>query len=264
MLPFSQTSDRLQRGVRDNGLKYGKEVDLRVEGSDTLIDKVILENLNDPLIHMVNNAIAHGIESPAERLAAGKPAEGVITINATHQGTQTIISVKDDGAGIDAERVKNKAIEKGIITPARAVTMTKQEVYELLFLPSFSTKDQADELAGRGVGMDVVLSSLQEIRGTITTESKLGKGTIFTIRLPLALSITKALMASNKDVGIAFPMDGIEDSLSVKPYSIIESADGQKFFPWRDQQMPFRPLSDLLAFNRPMKRELLRCGDRRF
>jgi chemotaxis protein histidine kinase CheA/ActR/RegA family two-component response regulator len=254
MLPFSQTSDRLQRGVRDNGLKYGKEVDLRVEGSDTLIDKVILENLNDPLIHMVNNAIAHGIESSAERLAAGKPAEGVITINATHQGTQTIISVKDDGAGIDIDRVKKKAIEKGIITPARSVTMTQQEVYELLFLPSFSTKDQADELAGRGVGMDVVMSSLQEIRGTITTESKLGKGTTFTIRLPLALSITKALMASNKDVGIAFPMDGIEDTLSVKPYSIIESADGQKFFPWRDQQMPFRPLSDLLAFNRPMKR----------
>jgi chemotaxis protein histidine kinase CheA/ActR/RegA family two-component response regulator len=254
MLPFSQTSDRLQRGVRDNGLKYGKEVDLRVEGSDTLIDKVILENLNDPLIHMVNNAIAHGIESPVKRLATGKPAEGVITINATHQGTQTIISVKDDGAGIDVELVKKKAIEKGIITPARAVTMTKQEVYELLFLPSFSTKDQADELAGRGVGMDVVQSSLQEIRGTITTESKLGKGTTFTIRLPLALSITKALMASNKDVGIAFPMDGIEDSLSVKPYSIIENADGQKFFPWRDQQMAFRPLSDLLAFNRPMKR----------
>jgi chemotaxis protein histidine kinase CheA/ActR/RegA family two-component response regulator len=254
MLPFSQTSDRLQRGVRDNGLKYGKDVDLRVEGSDTLIDKVILENLNDPLIHMVNNAIAHGIESPAERLAAGKPAEGVITINATHQGTQTIISVKDDGAGIDVDRVKKKAIEKGIITPARAVTMTQQEVYELLFLPSFSTKDQADELAGRGVGMDVVMSSLQEIRGSITTESKLGKGTIFTIRLPLALSITKALMASNKDVGIAFPMDGIEDTLSVKPYSIIENAEGQKFFPWRDQQMPFRPLSDLLAFNRPMKR----------
>jgi chemotaxis protein histidine kinase CheA/ActR/RegA family two-component response regulator len=254
MLPFSHTSDRLQRGVRDNGLKYGKEVDLRVEGSDTLIDKVILESLNDPLIHMVNNAIAHGIESPADRQAAGKPADGVITINATHQGTQTVISVKDDGAGIDTERVKNKAIEKGIISPAKAVTMTKQEVYELLFLPSFSTKDQADELAGRGVGMDVVLSSLQEIRGTITTESKLGKGTTFTIRLPLALSITKALMASNKDVGIAFPMDGIEDSLDIKPYSISENEAGQKCFPWRDQQMPYRPLSDLLAFNRPMKR----------
>jgi chemotaxis protein histidine kinase CheA/ActR/RegA family two-component response regulator len=254
MLPFSQTSDRLQRGVRDNGLKYGKEVELVVEGSDTLIDKVILESLNDPLIHMVNNAIAHGIETPAERLAVGKPAEGVISIKAIHQGTQTLISIKDDGAGIDTERVKAKAIEKGIITPARSVTMTQQEVYELLFLPSFSTKDQADELAGRGVGMDVVLSSLQEIRGTITTESKLGQGTTFTIRLPLALSITKALMASNKDVGIAFPLDGIEDSLTVKPYSILENEAGQKCFPWRDQLMPFRPLSELLAFNRPMKR----------
>jgi chemotaxis protein histidine kinase CheA/ActR/RegA family two-component response regulator len=254
MLPFSQTSDRLQRGVRDNGLKYGKEVELVVEGGDTLIDKVILESLNDPLIHMVNNAIAHGIETPAERLAAGKPAEGVISIKAIHQGTQTLISIRDDGAGIDTERVKAKAIEKGIITPARSVIMTSQEVYELLFLPSFSTKDQADELAGRGVGMDVVLSSLQEIRGTITTESELGQGTIFTIRLPLALSITKALMASNKDVGIAFPLDGIEDSLTVKPYSILENETGQKCFPWRDQLMPFRPLSDLLAFNRPMKR----------
>jgi chemotaxis protein histidine kinase CheA/ActR/RegA family two-component response regulator len=254
MLPFSQTSDRLQRGVRDNGLKYGKEVELVVEGSDTLIDKVILESLNDPLIHMVNNAIAHGIETPAERLAKGKPVEGVISIKAIHQGTQTLISIKDDGAGIDTERVKAKAIEKGIITPARSVTMTKQEVYELLFLPSFSTKDQADELAGRGVGMDVVLSSLQEIRGTVTTESKLGQGTTFTIRLPLALSITKALMASNKDVGIAFPLDGIEDSLTVKPYSVLENEAGQKCFPWRDQLMPYRPLSDLLAFNRPMKR----------
>jgi chemotaxis protein histidine kinase CheA/ActR/RegA family two-component response regulator len=254
MLPFSQTSDRLQRGVRDNGLKYGKEVELVVEGSDTLIDKVILESLNDPLIHMVNNAIAHGIETPAERVAAGKPTEGVISIKAIHQGTQTLISIKDDGAGIDTERVKAKAIEKGIITPARSVTMTKQEVYELLFLPSFSTKDQADELAGRGVGMDVVLSSLQEIRGTVTTESKLGQGTTFTIRLPLALSITKALMASNKDVGIAFPLDGIEDSLTLKPYSILENEAGQKCFPWRDQLMPFRPLSELLAFNRPMKR----------
>jgi chemotaxis protein histidine kinase CheA/ActR/RegA family two-component response regulator len=254
MLPFSQTSDRLQRGVRDNGLKYGKEVELVVEGSDTLIDKVILESLNDPLIHMVNNAIAHGIETPAERLAKGKPVEGVISIKAIHQGTQTLISIKDDGAGIDTERVKAKAIEKGIITPARSVTMTKQEVYELLFLPSFSTKDQADELAGRGVGMDVVLSSLQEIRGTVITESKLGQGTTFTIRLPLALSITKALMASNKDVGIAFPLDGIEDSLTVKPYSVLENEAGQKCFPWRDQLMPYRPLSDLLAFNRPMKR----------
>jgi chemotaxis protein histidine kinase CheA/ActR/RegA family two-component response regulator len=253
MLQFAQTADRLQRGVRDNGLKYGKQVDLYVEGRDTMIDKVILESLNDPLVHMVNNAIAHGIESPEVRLAAGKSAVGSITIRAIHQGTQTIISLSDDGAGIDIERVKSKAIEKGVITSAQAVTMTKSEVYNLLFLPSFSTKDQADELAGRGVGMDVVLSSLQEIRGTITTESTLGQGTTFTIRLPLALSIAKSLIAVNKDAGLAFPMDGIEDSQDIRKEDIITNDMGQQCFHWRNQVMPFRPLSDLLSFNRPVR-----------
>jgi chemotaxis protein histidine kinase CheA/ActR/RegA family two-component response regulator len=253
MLQFAQTADRLQRGVRDNGLKYGKQVDLHIEGRDTMIDKVILESLNDPLVHMVNNAIAHGIESPEVRLAAGKSAVGSITIRAVHQGTQTIISLSDDGAGIDIEQVKTKAIEKGVITSAQAVTMTKSEVYNLLFLPSFSTKDQADELAGRGVGMDVVLSSLQEIRGTITTESTLGQGTTFTIRLPLALSIAKSLIAVNKDAGLAFPMDGIEDSQDIKKDDIIINDEGQQCFHWRNQVMPFRPLSDLLSFNRPMR-----------
>jgi chemotaxis protein histidine kinase CheA/ActR/RegA family two-component response regulator len=254
MLQFAQTADRLQRGVRDNGLKYGKQVELHVEGRDTMIDKVILESLNDPLVHMVNNAIAHGIESPETRLAAGKPALGSITIRALHQGTQTIISITDDGAGIDIERVKAKAIENGVINAARAVTMTKSEVYDLLFLPSFSTKDQADELAGRGVGMDVVLTSLQEIRGTITTESILGQGTTFTIRLPLALSIAKSLIAVNKDASIAFPMDGIEDSQDIKPEAVVTNEAGQKCFSWRNQLMPFRPLSDLLSFNRPTRR----------
>jgi chemotaxis protein histidine kinase CheA/ActR/RegA family two-component response regulator len=254
MLQFAQTADRLQRGVRDNGLKYGKQVELHVEGRDTMIDKVILESLNDPLVHMVNNAIAHGIESPEVRLAAGKPAMGSVMIRAVHQGTQTIISLQDDGAGVDIERVKAKAIENGVITPAQAVTMTKTEVYDLLFLPSFSTKDQADELAGRGVGMDVVLTSLQEIRGTITTESTLGQGTTFTIRLPLALSIAKSLIAVNKDASIAFPMDGIEDSQDIKPEEVVINAAGQKCFQWRNQLMPFRPLSDLLSFNRPSRR----------
>jgi chemotaxis protein histidine kinase CheA/ActR/RegA family two-component response regulator len=254
MLPFAQTADRLQRGVRDNGLKYGKEVELEVEGRETPIDKVILESLNDPLVHMVNNAIAHGIETPETRIAAGKPAQGTIKIRAIHQGTQTIISIEDDGAGIDTDIVKRKAIEKGIITATKAAEMSKQEVYDILFLPSFSTRDKADELAGRGVGMDVVMSSLQEIRGTITTESKLGKGTTFTIRLPLALSITKALMALNAETSIAFPMDGIEDSQDIHPDDVVENEAGQKFFHWRGELMPFRPLSDLLSYNRPIKR----------
>ncbi len=254
MIPFAQTADRLQRGVRDNGLKYGKQVELNVEGRDTLIDKVILESLSDPLIHMVNNAIAHGIESIETRQAAGKPADGKITIRAIHQGNQTIISISDDGAGIDTDRVKQKAIEKGIITPQKAATMSKPEIYDLLFLPSFSTKDQADELAGRGVGMDVVRTSITEIRGKITTESTLGVGTTFTIRLPLALSIAKALIAVNNKCNIAFPMDGIEDTQDVIPEQIQTNSDGQKCIFWRDEMMPFKPLSELLEFNRPLPR----------
>jgi chemotaxis protein histidine kinase CheA/ActR/RegA family two-component response regulator len=257
MVPFAQTADRLQRGVRDNGLKYGKQVELSVEGRDTLIDKVILESLTDPLIHMVNNAIAHGIESAAVRQAAGKPSEGKITIRALHQGNQTIISISDDGAGISTERVKTKAIEKGIITAQKAATMTKNEVYELLFLPSFSTKDEADELAGRGVGMDVVRTSLTEIRGTITTESQLGVGTTFTIRLPLALSIAKALIAVNNKTNIAFPMDGVEDTQDVSPEQIQLNNEGEQCIFWRDELMPFKPLSDLLGFNRPLPRNNL-------
>jgi chemotaxis protein histidine kinase CheA/ActR/RegA family two-component response regulator len=257
MVPFAQTADRLQRGVRDNGLKYGKQVELTVEGRDTLIDKVILESLTDPLIHMVNNAIAHGIESIETRQSAGKPSEGKITIRALHQGNQTIISISDDGAGINTERVKQKAIEKGIITTQKAATMTKSEVYDLLFLPSFSTKDQADELAGRGVGMDVVRTSITEIRGTITTESQLGVGTTFTIRLPLALSIAKALIAVNNKNNIAFPMDGIEDTQDVSPEQIQTNSDGEQCIFWRDEMMPFKPLSDLLGFNRPLTRNNL-------
>ena len=254
MVPFAQTADRLQRGVRDNGLRYGKEIELSVEGRDTLIDKVILESLTEPLIHMVNNAIAHGIESAETRLNSHKPNAGKITIRALHQGNQTIISISDDGAGIDTERVKAKAIEKGIITAQQAATISKNEVYELLFLPSFSTKDVADELAGRGVGMDVVRTSITEIRGTIATVSQLGIGTTFTIRLPLALSIAKALIAVNNKSNIAFPMDGIEDTQDVSPEQIQVNSDGEQCIFWRDELMPFKPLSDLLGFNRPLAR----------
>jgi CheY-like chemotaxis protein len=132
--------------------------------------------------------------------------------------------------------------------------MSKSEIYDLLFLPSFSTKDQADELAGRGVGMDVVRTSITEIRGTITTESQLGVGTTFTIRLPLALSIAKALIAVNNKCNIAFPMDGIEDTQDVSPEQIQTNSDGEQCIFWRDEMMPFKPLSDLLGFNRPLAR----------
>ncbi|MEY3826944.1 MAG: hypothetical protein RLZZ148_1762, partial [Cyanobacteriota bacterium] len=189
MTPFGETTDRLPRAIREVSQKLHKEVQLKVDGRDVLIDKMILENLNSPMTHLVNNAITHGIESPAERQRAGKSPLGTISVRTFLQGNQTVIIVSDDGAGIDAEIVKTKAIEKRLITPEEATVMTKQEVYELLFYPGFSTKDKADDFSGRGVGLDVVRTSLAELRGNAIIDSVVGKGTTFTIRLPLTLSI---------------------------------------------------------------------------
>ncbi|MTJ53572.1 response regulator [Anabaena sp. UHCC 0253] len=254
MVPFTQAIDRLRRGVRDNAIKYGKQVDLVTEGLDTLIDKMILDHLTDPLTHMVNNAIAHGIETPAVRQAAGKSPTGIISIRALQQGNQTVISVSDDGAGIDHEKVKNKAIKKGIITPEQAKTMTRPDIYELLFLPSFSTADEVDDIKGRGVGMNVVQNDISEIRGTVGTDSILGKGTSFTIRLPLTLSICKALFCISDRTRIAFPMDGVEDTLDIPARNVQKDANGQSFIVWRDTMLPYKPLKDILVFNRQLTR----------
>jgi chemosensory pili system protein ChpA (sensor histidine kinase/response regulator) len=262
MVPFSQVADRVRRGVRDNAIKCGKQVDLIIEGQDTLIDKVILEHLTDPLVHMLNNAIAHGIETPEERQAKGKAGTGVIAVRAFHQGNQTVLSVSDDGAGIDAEMVKEKAIRVGLITPEDALFMSRAEVYDLLFQPNFSTKDQADDLAGRGVGMDVVRTSISEIRGVINTDSHVGKGTTFTIRLPLTLSICKALCCVSDRSKIAFPMDGVEDTLDISPKSIQQNAEGESYIMWRDTQLPFKPLKDLLTLNRQLSRGNVYGGNR--
>ena len=254
MVPFSQAIDRLRRGVRDNAIKYGKQVELTTEGVETLVDKMILDQLTDPLTHMVNNAIAHGIETPEVRQAAGKSPLGTINIRALQQGNQTIISVSDDGGGIDHQRVKNKAVKKGILTPEQAKTMSRTEAYQILFLPSFSTADEVDDIKGRGVGMNVVYNDISEIRGTVSTDSTIGKGTTFTIRLPLTLSICKALFCISDQTRIAFPMDGVEDTLNIPTKDIQRDADGQSFIVWRDTVLPFQPLKEILVFNRHLTR----------
>jgi len=254
MVPFAQTADRLPRAVRDISMKVGKQAELVIEGRETLIDKMILEQLYDPMTHLVNNAITHGIESPSVRMAAGKPAAGRITIRAFHQGNQTIISVSDDGAGIDVERVKAKALEKGLLSRADLKNLSRLDVYDILFHPGFTTKDQADDFSGRGVGMDVVRTSLSDIRGVINTDSTPGKGTSFTIRLPLTLSISKALCCISDRARIAFPMDGVEDMLDVPKDRIQINAEGQPCITWRDTILPVRPLAELLGYNRHLSR----------
>ena len=262
MVPFALIAERLPRAVRDITLKYGKQAELHIEGQETLIDKMLLEQLYDPITHLVNNAITHGIETPQERSASFKSPVGKITIRAFHQGNQTVLSVADDGAGIDAERVKAKAIQKGLITPDSAKTMSHLDVYNLLFHPGFSTKDQVDDFAGRGIGMDVVRTSLTEIRGVINTDSTLGKGTTFTIRLPLTLSICKALCCLSDKARIAFPIDGVEDMMEIPTHSVRLSDEGKSCIPWRDSLLPFRPLKELLTYNRQLSRGNVYGGNR--
>ena len=254
MVAFEQTTDRLPRAIRDISRKQKKQTQLYVEGKDVLIDKMIVEHLYNPMTHLVNNAISHGIEKPEERLKKGKPEVGNINIRAFIQGNQTVITVRDDGAGIDLEIVKQKAVEKNLITWATAQNLTEQQVYELLFHPGFSTKDQADDFAGRGVGMDVVNTDLKKIRGSVSTESEVGKGTTFTIRLPLVLSICKALTCVDDNTKIAFPIDGVEDTKEYLPSDITTNANGLRCITWKNTLLPLRPLKTLLNYNRKIRR----------
>ena len=254
MVAFGQTADRLPRAIRDISRKQKKQTVLNVEGKDVLIDKMIVEHLYNPMTHLVNNAISHGIETPQERIQAGKPEAGHINIRAFIQGNQTVITVTDDGAGINPEKVKEKAIEKNLITWATAQNLSDQQVYELLFHPGFSTKDQADDYAGRGVGMDVVNTDLKKIRGSISTESEVGKGTTFTIRLPLVLSICKALTCVDNNTKIAFPIDGVEDTKEYLPSDIQTNRNGVRCIPWKNTLLPLRPLNGLLNYNRQIRR----------
>jgi chemosensory pili system protein ChpA (sensor histidine kinase/response regulator) len=262
MVSFAQIADRLPRAVRDISLKYGKQAALQIEGRETLIDKVILEQLYDPMTHLVNNAITHGIETPEERFAKNKPPVGQITIRAFLQGNQTVVSITDDGAGIDIEQVKAKAIQKGLLAPQSAKTMSRVDAYNLLFHPGFSTKDKVDDFAGRGVGMDVVRTTLSKIQGAIVTDSTLGKGTTFTIRLPLTLSICKALCCVSDKTRIAFPMDGVEQMIDIPAKNVTTDAQGQSCISWRDSLLPFRPLKELLTYNRQISRGSVYGGTR--
>ncbi|NEP57926.1 MAG: response regulator [Symploca sp. SIO2G7] len=262
MVPFAQTADRLPRAVRDISLKLGKQAELQVEGRETLIDKMIIEHLNAPMTHLVNNAITHGIETPEVRQAANKPSAGKITVRAFYQGNQAVISISDDGAGINPEKVRSKIIEKKLLTPAEAKKLSNLDLYEFLFDAGFTTKEKADDFSGRGVGMDVVRTKLNEIRGTIHTDSTLGQGTTFTIRLPLTLSIGKALCCLSDRATIAFPMDGVEETFDIPPDRVQTDSEGQSFIQWKDTRLLFKPLSELLKYNRHLSRGSVYGGKR--
>ncbi len=250
MLPLSELVDRLPRAVRDLSINMGKEVELELLGRETLLDKAILEELYDPLTHLTTNALMHGIEPIEERRRLNKKAKGKITVSASHQGNQTIIAVKDDGRGLDARRIRAKAVERSLLSAEQAAVMTDNEVFPLIFLPGFSTVEQVTEIAGRGVGMDVVQNRLNRLRGNVLIDSTPGEGTTFTIRLPLTLSISRAILCRHGQGMIAFPLDSIDEMVEL-PTNRIKAEGKRRYILWRDRFIPFVPLAELLIYQRP-------------
>ncbi len=220
MQPVKKIFSKFPRVVRDLAKKLNKKVQLILEGEDTEIDRSILDKLEDPLIHLVRNAIDHGIEPPEERIKAGKPEVGTIKLGAYQEGDRIIIYIEDDGRGIDPEKVKRKAIEKGLITPEQAENMSDKEAFELIFMPGFSTVEQVSDVSGRGVGMDVVASTIHSLRGNIEIESHPGQGTKIIMKLPLTVAIIRTLMVAVNDRIFAIPLFSVVEIVKYKPENV--------------------------------------------
>ncbi len=220
MQPVKRIFSKFPRIVRDLAKKVGKKINLELEGEDTEIDRSILNQLEDPLIHLVRNSIDHGIEPPEERLAKGKPEYGTIVLSALQEGDRIIVSIEDDGRGIDPEKVKQKAIEKGLIKPEQAEQMSDKEAYELIFMPGFSTVEQISDLSGRGVGMDVVANVIHSLRGAIEIESEPGQGTKITMKLPLTVAIIRTLMVGVNDRIFAIPLFSVVEIIKYRKEDI--------------------------------------------
>lgn len=216
LLPLKNIFTKFPRMTRDLASRCGKQIDLQIQGEDTELDRTVLEAIDDPLIHILRNAVDHGIENPEERRVRGKPEYGTITLSAWHEENQVVIQVKDDGAGMEPEKLKRSAVKKGLITPEDSAKMSDKDALELIFMPGFSTSEVATQVSGRGVGMDVVRTNLERINGNIEVRSQVGLGTSFTLRLPLTLAIMRALLVECSGLTYAVPTSSVEEAIALR------------------------------------------------
>jgi two-component system chemotaxis sensor kinase CheA len=245
MVPVGQIYTKLARTVRKVTRELGKEIELVLRGEDTELDKMMVEELTDPLMHIIRNALDHGIESAEQRRAAGKPAVGRITLLAYQQGNSVVIDVSDDGRGIDPERIRQTALKRGLV--AEDEPIDAQRAYELLFMPGFSTATAVSEISGRGVGLDVVKKNIQELmKGSIDVISVPGTGTTFRIMLPITLAIIQALIVRAGDEKFAIPLTSVEESMRIYGRDILR-VERREVFNVRETTLPLLRLSD--AFN---------------
>ena len=268
MLPVGTVFSSFPRMMRDLSKSLDKPIDLQIEGGDTEIDRTVIEKIRDPLVHMLRNALDHGLESKEDRVAAGKPEEGVIKLSAFHEQNHIVLTVEDDGAGIHPEKIKASFVKKGLITEETASRLTDAEAVELIWMAGASTKEQATEVSGRGVGMDIVKSNIEAINGFVEVESTVGKGSIFTARLPLTLATVQSILVETDGTLCAVPLAYVLEAVKLKP-SEISTISGREVFRLRDDVIPLISLSEATGLTdgkRDMEEELhvvvARVGDR--
>jgi two-component system chemotaxis sensor kinase CheA len=237
MVPVDQLFRRFPRIVRDVARQCEREVDLELSGQETDLDKGILDAIAEPLTHLVRNAVSHGIESPEQRRSQGKPPHGKIRLHALHQGNQVVVEISDDGRGIDAQKIRAKGTELGLITQEEASRMSDAEALELIFRPGFSTADVVTEVSGRGVGMDVVQSVLHRLKATIHIETHPGRGTTFRLKLPLTLAIIKALMFWVEQRLYAIPLNAV-NQIARTTEAEVHQVDNYEVLQLRNQVLP--------------------------
>lgn len=237
MIPVEKVFKKFPRIVRNMSRDLGKEVNLEIIGEETELDRSVVDEIGDPLIHLIRNALDHGLEMPDDRVAIGKPRTGNVVLSATHEGNQIIISIKDDGNGIDPEKLSRKAIDKGLVTEEQVAAMSQKEILDLIFLPGFSTKEKATDLSGRGVGMDVVRTNIRKLNGLIEIRSEVGRGSEFILKLPLTLAIIQSLLVEVENEVYSIPLAAVLETLKVETSS-FHQIGGQEVLKLRDSVLP--------------------------
>jgi len=253
MVPIAQLFNSFPRLVRDLAQNLAKDIELTLEGTDTELDRTIVEEIRDPLIHLVRNSVDHGIELPRERSDKGKPLQGRIVLRASHEDNHVVIAVSDDGGGIDVERVTKKALSLGLLTQSDVATMNEGERQRLIMLPGLSTAGAVSDVSGRGVGMDIVRSHIEKVGGSIDIRSILGRGTEFVIRLPLTLAIFRALLVRANGHDYAVAIAAVTETRKLNPAD-LRFVQGQECLVLREQVVPVVPLYSLLGMSPPEKR----------
>ncbi|MHB0927198.1 MAG: chemotaxis protein CheA [Gallionellaceae bacterium] len=266
MQPIGRLFKKYPRLARDLARSLGKDVELVLSGEETEMDKTMIEDLNDPLVHLVRNAVDHGVETIEGRIAAGKPEKSLVELSARQEGDHILITIADDGRGMRPEVIRNKAIEKGLITTEVANTLDESQCLELIFLPGFSTKDEISSVSGRGVGMDVVKTNIQKLNGVVNIQSEPGKGTVLTISLPLTLAILPVLILRLGEQSFAVPLSMVREILSITPDQ-LQRVSGRATMVVRGEVLPVLSLAQLIGWEQSANPEvgvLMQFGNNSF